>query len=80
MVWKLIRITVYFIIYVSQRLFINLVLSPSRAYCIFTQLTNSNVLGKLPVRDLNNRINWKLLLVDNLAKVQYTRDGEGTYL
>jgi hypothetical protein len=24
-------------------------------------------------------VNWKLLLV-NLAKIQYTRDGEGTYL
>jgi hypothetical protein len=52
--------------------------SPSRAYCIFAQLTNSNVLGKLPIRDSNNRVNWKLLLVD--LKIQYTRDGEGTYL
>ena len=25
--------------------------SPSRVYCIFAQLTNSNVLGKLPIRD-----------------------------
>jgi hypothetical protein len=32
-------------------------LSPSRAYCIFAQLTNSNVLGKLPIRDSNNRGN-----------------------
>ena len=24
-------------------------------YCIFTQLTNSNVLGKSPIRDSNNR-------------------------
>jgi hypothetical protein len=39
-------------IYVSQRLFINVVL---RRY---------------------NRVNWKLLLVD-LAKIQYTRDGKG---
>jgi hypothetical protein len=32
--------------------------SPSRAYCIFAQLTNSmNVLGKLPIRDSNNREN-----------------------
>ena len=53
--------------------------SPSRACCIFAQLTNSNVLGKLRIRDSNNRINWKLLLVD-LAKMQYTRDGEGPYL
>jgi hypothetical protein len=51
-------------------------LSPSRAYCIFAQLTNSNVLGKLPIRDSNNSVNWKLLLVD-LAKIQYIRDGEG---
>jgi hypothetical protein len=44
--------------------------------CIFAQLTNSIVLGKLPIRDSNNRVNWKLLLVD-LAKIQHTRDGEG---
>jgi hypothetical protein len=50
--------------------------SPSRVYCIFAQLTNSNVLGMLPIRDSNNRVNWKLLLVD-MAKIQYTRDGEG---
>jgi hypothetical protein len=49
--------------------------SPSRVYCILAQLTNSNVLGKLLIRDSNNRVNWKLLLVD-LAKIQYTRDGE----
>jgi hypothetical protein len=49
--------------------------SPSRVYCIFAQLTNSNVLGKLHIRDSNNRENWKLLLVD-LAKIQYTSDGE----
>jgi hypothetical protein len=24
-------------------------------YCIFAQLTNSNVLGKSPIRDSNNR-------------------------
>ena len=48
-------------------------------YCIFAQLTNSNVLGKLPIRDSNNRVNWKLLLVDS-AKIQYTRDGERTDL
>ena len=29
--------------------------SPSRVYCIFAQLTNGNVLGKLPIRDSNNR-------------------------
>ena len=46
------------------------------AYCIFAQLTNSNVLGKLPICDSNNRVNWKLPLVD-LAKIQYTCDDEG---
>jgi hypothetical protein len=50
--------------------------SPSRVCCIFVQLTNNNVSGKLPIRDSNNRVNWKLLLVD-LAKIQYARDGEG---
>jgi hypothetical protein len=50
--------------------------SPSRVYCIFAQLTNSNVLGKLPIRDSNNKEISKLLLVD-LAKIQCTRDGEG---
>ena len=43
-------------------------LLPSRAYCIFARLTNSNVLGKLPIHDSNNRVNWKLLLVD-MAKI-----------
>ena len=50
-----------------------------RVYCIFDQLTNSNVLGKLPIRDSNNRVNWKWLLVD-LAKIHYTHDSEGPYL
>jgi hypothetical protein len=53
--------------------------SPSRVYCIFVQLSNSNVLGKLPIRDSNYWVNWKLLLVD-WAKIQYTRDGERPYL
>ena len=76
MVWKLIRITICLIIYVSQRLFINLVVHRHvRIAGIFAQLTNSNVLGKLPIHDSNNRVNWKLLLVD-LAKIQYARDGE----
>ena len=48
-------------------------------YCIFAQLTNSNVLGKLPIRDANNEVNWELLLV-GLAKTQYIRDGEGPEL
>ena len=29
--------------------------SPSRVYSIFAQLTNSNVLGKLPIRDSNTK-------------------------
>jgi hypothetical protein len=41
----------------------------------FMCVANCNVLGKLPIRDSNNRVNWKLLLVD-LAKIQYKRDGE----
>ena len=49
--------------------------SPSRAYCIFVQLTNSNASGKLPICDSNNRVNSNFLLVD-LARIQYTRDGE----
>jgi hypothetical protein len=49
--------------------------SQSRAYCIFAQLTNSNVLGKLPIHDSNNRVNWELLLVV-LAKILYARDGD----
>jgi hypothetical protein len=53
---KHIRITIWLIIYVSQRLFITLVLHRhvSRVYCIFAKLTNSNVLGKLSIRDSNN--------------------------
>ena len=41
--------------------------APSRAYCIFAQLTNSNV-GKLPIRDSNNRENWKLLFHETIVK------------
>jgi hypothetical protein len=32
-------------------------------YCIFAQLTNSNVLGKSPIRDSNNRETGNMLLV-----------------
>ena len=39
-------------------------------------VTISNVLGKLPICDSNNRVNWKLLLLD-LAKIQYAHDSEG---
>ena len=80
MVWKLIRITIELIIYVSQDLFINLHgPSPSRAYCIFGQLTNSKVLRKLPILDSYNGSDWKLYTIAvlvNLAKMQHTHDGE----
>ena len=39
-------------------------------------VTNSNVLGMLATRNLNNWVIHELLLV-NLAKTQYTRDDEG---
>ena len=51
---------------------------PSSSYCILAQLTNSNVLGKLTIRDLNNWVIQELLMAD-LAKTQYTRDDEGLY-
>jgi hypothetical protein len=44
-------------------------------YYIFAQVTNSNVLGKLPIGDPNNRE-----IVGGFGKntlIQYTRDGEG---
>ena len=41
-------------------------------------LTNSNVLGKLAIRDLNNWVIQELLLAD-LAKTQYTREDERPY-
>ena len=47
-------------------------------YYIFAQLTNSNVLGKLPIGDLNNR--ELEIAVGGFGKntlIQYTRDGEG---
>ena len=42
------------------------------------QPTNSNVVVKLAIRDLSNRVIQELLLVD-LAKKQNTRDHEGQY-
>ena len=51
-------------------------LSSSRAYFILALLTNSNVLGTLAIRDLNNWVIQELLLAD-LAKTQYTRNDEG---
>ena len=53
-------------------------LSSSRDYCILAQLTNSNILGKLAIRDLNNWVIQELLLAD-LVKTQYTRDIKGPY-
>ena len=52
--------------------------SSSRAYCILAYLTNSNVVVKLTIRDLNNRFIQEFLLVD-LAKTQYTRDDQEPY-
>ena len=45
----------------------------SLAYCILVLLTNSNVLGKLNISEIQ-----ELLLAD-LAKTQYTRDDERPY-
>ena len=45
----------------------------SLAYCILVLLTNSNVLGKLNIWEIQ-----ELLLAD-LAKTQYTRDDERPY-
>ena len=59
---KLIRITVftiYLIIYVSQRLFINLLLRFTVTCVLYfcpTNPANSNVLGKSPIRDSNTMI------------------------
>ena len=39
---------------------------------------NNNVLGKLAIRDLNNRVIQEFLLVD-LAKTQYPPDNEEPY-
>jgi hypothetical protein len=65
MVWKIIRITYNkLIIYVSQRLFINLVVH-RHVRIVFLHVFI--------------RVNWKLLLVD-LTKIQYARDGEGADL
>ena len=46
---------------------------------LYSCLTNqSNILGKLAIRGLNNWAIQELLLAD-LAKTQYTRDDEGPY-
>ena len=47
--------------------------SSSRVYCILAYLTNNDVVVKLAIRDMNNRVIEEFLLVD-LAKTQYTRD------
>ena len=44
-------------------------------YCILAYLTNTNVVGKLDIRDMNNWAIQVLLLVD-LAETQYARDDE----
>ena len=49
-----------------------------RVHCIFAKLTNSNFLGKLPICDSNNRVDWKLLYRWTLQKYNiHARDGEG---
>ena len=45
---------------------------------LYFYLTNHKVLGKLPIRDLNNRAIEELLQLD-LAKTQCTRDDEEPY-
>ena len=45
-------------------------------YCIFALLTNSNIIGKLAIRDLSNWVIQELLLVF-LAKTQYARYDKG---
>ena len=72
----MVRITIGVIYYMFLFLFM-LKLSPSssRAYFIFTKLTNNNVLGKLAICDINNWAIQELLLVD-LAKTQYKRDNK----
>ena len=66
MVWKVIRTTILVIIYVFV-----LVYAEIRSYIV------TYVLGKLAIRDLNNRAIEELLLV-NLAKT-ITRDDEEPY-
>ena len=74
----MVRITIGVIYYMFLFLFM-LKLSPSsRAYFIFTKLTNNNVLGKLAICDINNWAIQELLLVD-LAKTQYKRDNKEPY-
>ena len=52
--------------------------SPWHVYCILAQLTNSNVLGKSPTRDLNNRETGDCYCMVDLVKIQYTCEGETT--
>ena len=58
------------IIYVSQRLFINLVVSPSRVYCIFTKSTNSNFQFTLLFESRGIGDFPKTLLLVSWAKIQ----------
>jgi hypothetical protein len=54
-------------------MFINLVISPSHVYCIFTKSTNSN----FPIVRVTDSDFPKTLLLVSWARIQYTRDGEG---
>ena len=69
--YNVIIIYVFVLLYAEIRNFIVTCL-------LYSCLTNSNVLGKLAIRDLNSWVIQELLLVD-LAKTQYTRDDEGPY-
>ena len=64
--------SMFFSVYAEMRTFIVTCL----LYSCLT--TNSILLGKLAIRDLNNWVIQELLLAD-LAKTQYTRDDEGPY-
>ena len=79
MVLKLIRITIKVIIYIFVLVYkeVRTFIVTCLLYSCLT-ITNSNVLGKLAIRDLNNGVIQELLLVD-LAKTQYIRDDEGPY-
>jgi hypothetical protein len=69
---KLIRITIELIIYVSQRLFLNLVLSPSRVYCIFAKSTNRSFSLTWSVAPVGWWNNTKYLNKKELIPVPYT--------
>ena len=74
----ILRSSLHFIYLVIIYVFVQLLCRNEDLHRILTQLTSSNVLGKLAIRDLNNWVIQELLLAD-LAKTQYTRDDKGPY-